>query len=387
MIKKFLVSISAILAAVMSFSGITAAAENTSASAHYQSISEYFLNGAVPGFGAVGGEWTVLGLSRSGKITDEIAEKYYSAIEAYVREKGSERLHNSKSTENSRLVLALTSIGKTPENVAGYNLLLPLSDYNFVCRQGLNGPVWALIAFDSLQYEIPENASAKVQTTRELLIDYILDSESPEGGWDVSGEGADPDMTAMAVQALAPYKSNEKVNNAVERALGILSETQRENGNFATYGDNTPESCAQVITALCALKIDCEADSRFIKNGNSAIDSLMSFKVTNGFEHAVGNGLNRMSTEQGYYALTAYYRMKEGKSFLYDMCDLLTAHDVNFDGKININDVTLIQKNIAKLSFFNLRQKKLADYNGNGILNISDVTCLQKHIAGYEGYR
>ena len=102
-----------------------------------------------PQVGSIGGEWAILGLARSGlEIPDEYFSDYYKRVEAYVKEH-SGNLHDKKYTEYSRLIVALTSIGKNPADVAGYNLLTPLGDYEKTIRQGMNGPIWALIALDS----------------------------------------------------------------------------------------------------------------------------------------------------------------------------------------------------------------------------------------------
>ena len=105
----------------------------------------------------------------------------------------------------------------------------------------------------------------------------------------------------------------------------------------------TSESCAQVLTALSALGIDPQTDARFIKNGNWIVENLISYHVKHtGFMHvkkgADNNGggeagkVNGMATEQGYYALTAYQRMKEKKTSLYDMSDLNVSPGGNGDG-------------------------------------------------------
>ena len=74
--------------------------------------------------GTSGGEWVALGLARSGSIRDTLAEQYAQAAYQYVKKKGSSTMSDSKSTENSRMILALTSIGKDPSDVAGYDLSL-----------------------------------------------------------------------------------------------------------------------------------------------------------------------------------------------------------------------------------------------------------------------
>lgn len=344
-------------------------------------VARHLLNSPVPSVGSIGGEWMVIGLARSGKISKEFSDGYYSNAESYVKTVGSNKLHRSKSTENSRMIIALTAIGKDPRDIAGYNLLTPLADFNFVKKQGINGPVWALIAFDTMQYDIPTDPSVSVQTTREKLINYILSNQCTDEGWDLNGESADADVTGMAIQALAPYVTkNTGVREAVEKALNVISNSQNSNGCFMTGGEATPESSAQIITALSAMNIDSNADERFIKSGNSALDGLLSFSVENGFEHTKGKGYNQMSTEQSYYALVSFDRYKNGQNSLYDMTDLIAKGDVNQSGSATIADATLIQKYIAKIAGFTLLQQKLADINKDGKVDINDVTALQKYL-------
>ena len=172
------------------------------------------------------------------------------------------------------MILALTSIGKDVTNVGGHNLLKGLDSMDYIQTQGINGPIWALIALDSHNYPTMGDV------TREKLIQVILDAQLSTGGWNLSGNDADPDMTAMAIQSLAPYyKENEAVKAAVDKALDVLSELQLATGGFGSWGTENSESCAQVIVALTALGIDPAKDSRFIKNGLTILDALASYYV------------------------------------------------------------------------------------------------------------
>ena len=282
--------------------------------------------------GTSGGEWVALGLARSGSISDTLAEQYAQAAYQYVKKKGSSTISDSKSTENSRMILALTSIGKDPTNVAGYDLLEPLADLDYVKSQGINGPIFALIALDSHTYDIPKAAAGKTQTTRDALIDTILAAQLSDGGWNVNGNGADPDMTAMAIQALAPYyNSNAKVKSAVDDALKRLSKMQEVNGGYTSWGTANAESVAQVIVALTSLGIDPASDGRFIKNGYSTLDALATFyNDKGGFKHSQSDmtASNGLATEQAYYALASWYRLKNGKTSLYDMSDVTTLSKI-----------------------------------------------------------
>ena len=121
-----------------------------------------------PEVGSIGGEWAIIGLARSGySVPNNYYEDYYARVEKYVKN-CSGVLHDRKYTEYSRVILALTAIGKDPSNVAGYNLLTPLGDFEKTIWQGLNGPIWALIALDSGNYDIPKNTAAKTQAPRQL---------------------------------------------------------------------------------------------------------------------------------------------------------------------------------------------------------------------------
>lgn len=271
-----------------------------------------------------GTEWLVIGLARGGKT---VSENYYNDVVKYVKENinNNEQLHRSKSTENSRVVLALTSLGYDVTNVGGHNLLMGISDLDYIKIQGINGLIWTLIAFNSHNYEIPTAVSG-TQATRKNIIAEILASQLADGGWALSGSTADPDMTAMAVQALAPYyNSNEEIRKAVDSAIKCLSNLQDQNGEYASRGTTNAGSCAQVTVALTALGIDPQTDSRFIKNGSSVLDALLTFYTDGGFRHTMDGKLNGMATEQGYYALVSYARFKENKTGLYNMSDVTVS--------------------------------------------------------------
>ena len=346
----------------------------------YDSTSEYLCSGEAPSVGSIGGEWTVIGLARSGRITDSFAQGYYSNLAAYLKKAGKAQLDENKATENARVILALTAIKKDPSDVEGFNLFEPLSEMDFVTYQGINGAIWTLLAFDSYCYEIPISEEGKNQTTRESLIEAILDEQLNDGGWDLVGISSDTDLTAMAITALAPYYDKyAEVKTAVDKALDLLSSIQRDSGAFNTFGADSPETEAQVLTALCSMGIDPTVDSRFLKNGKGCLDALMSFYIGGGFRHSLKtNEVNRMSTEQAFYALTAYFRSLNAQTALFDMTDNAMKYDVNLDGRVDVTDATAIQKLCAGLAKYNLLQHRLADADGNGSADVVDATYIQK---------
>ena len=285
----------------------------------YKTTGDYLAKLGTPGVGSIGGEWMALGLARSGRT---VPEGYYDAVVKYVKDNidSNGRLDKNKATENARIILALTAIGKDVTNVDGHDLLAGLNEMSYLSKQGINGAIFTLIALDSHNY------TPAGDVTRDKLVQAILDAQiSGDGGWSLDGKNADVDMTAMAIQALAAYyKSNSSAKKAVDKGLSWLSSVQQNDGGFTSWGAANSESCAQVIVALTALGIDPAKDSRFIKNGVSVLDALCSFAVNGGgFKHlATETSANGMATEQGFYALVAYYRLLNGQSSLYDMTDV-----------------------------------------------------------------
>ena len=285
----------------------------------YKTTGDYLAKRGTPSVGSIGGEWMVLGLARSGRT---VPEGYYDAVVKYVKDNidSNGRLDKNKSTENARIILALTAIGKDVTNVGGHDLLAGLNEMSYLSKQGINGAIFTLIALDSHSY------TPAGDVTRDKLVQAILDAQiSGDGGWSLDGKNADVDMTAMAIQALAAYyKSNSSAKKAVDKGLSWLSSVQQNDGGFTSWGAANSESCAQVIVALTALGIDPAKDSRFIKNGVSVLDALCSFAVNGGgFKHlATETSANGMATEQGFYALVAYYRLLNGQTSLYDMTDV-----------------------------------------------------------------
>ncbi|MGI6751135.1 MAG: S-layer homology domain-containing protein [Anaerovoracaceae bacterium] len=276
-----------------------------------------------PEMDTAGGEWTVIGLARYGEaVSQSYLDKYYKNLLNYVI-KNNGILHARKYTEYSRVVLALTAIGKEPENVGGYDLLAPLGDYDKVTGQGINGPIFALLALDSGVYDMPQVPLGVKQGTRDMYVDAILSAQLGNGGFALAGSEADPDLTGMALQALAKYRGRNEVETAVKKALDCLSKMQDEDAGF-----KDSEGIAQVLTALCELGISYE-DDRFVKNGKNLMEALLSYyKKGEGFSHLSSDDKgNGMATEQAFYGMVSVKRALEGRSSLYRMIDVERSTD------------------------------------------------------------
>ena len=236
-LKKTMISFVLMLALVLSLPAYSANAQ-VSTSTAYETSATYMLQQAPNP--TLGNEWFIIALARGGyDVPQTYFETYYQNVVKHVQQvKGN--LHNRKYTEYSRVILALSAIGKDATNVGGYNLIEKLADFDQVKWQGLNGPIFALIALDTAAYELPKQAT----TSREKLIATILSSQLKTGGFSLAGSVADPDMTAMALQALAPYKQRAEVQATIEKSVAILGDLQQQGGGYSNSGQVNSESVA-----------------------------------------------------------------------------------------------------------------------------------------------
>lgn len=287
-----------------------------------------------PVVNTLSGEWSVLAMARDGYLTDYARNAYLTELYKTLQDKKG-ILHHVKYTEYSRVVIALSALNISPTSVNGYNLLEPLADFKKVSGQGINGSSSALIALDTKKYEIPELKNGKTQTTRDALIADILGKEIEGGGWALSGNIADPDVTAMTIQSLVPYMSRNDVNAAVNRGIEKLAALQDADGGYSSdfiSESGNPvknlESSAQVVIALSAVDASLIQQEKFMKNGKTLLDELLRYQKEDGsFCHVIGEKSDAMATDQGTLALLAWSRAMNGQTRLYDMTDLGSSQE------------------------------------------------------------
>ena len=270
-------------------------------------------------------DWAAIAFALNGRA--DCYDVYLDALESYVTDQYAQNggLDRTKATEWHRIALTVLALGGDPTafgtDAEGQPVnLIADGTYNFFAAldaQGTNGLIFALITLDANNYTVPEGSA----NTRESILAALLAAQSSDGGFGLSKESSDVDITAMALCALAPYKQDADVAAAIDAALSYLSGVQTENGGFFSYDVETSESASQVIIALSALGIDPQTDERFIKNGVSVYDALMSYQSGSGFVHTKDEaeaGNDVMATEQAVLALTAMRIMQENGGRLYD---------------------------------------------------------------------
>ncbi len=313
----------------------------------YLYVEDAFLKSA----GSSASDWLAFGMGRHGADADYAA--YLAVLENKVSERylTKEKLSDTKATEWHRIALTVLALGGDPtafgEDESGEPInLIADGVYNRgevtdLAEQGINGLSWGLLTLDALDYEVAEDA----YENREDIIERILELQLEDGGFSLKFPPSDIDLTAMVLQALAPYYNSEKtytymrlsdqkqrtvrVREVIDEALDLLSKRQTESAGFESFGLENTESLVQVIVALTALQIDPLKDQRFIKNNQTLIDNLSRYQQADGgFIHsetydednptAKPDQSNKMASEQALYGLSSLIRFENNLRRLYD---------------------------------------------------------------------
>ena len=252
-----------------------------------------WINGPLTGGAGTTAEWYIIGITQS---RGEDVSAYRNALERYLEENAV-----SSATSREKYALALIAAGGTSPYITE-------TLDNSIGQQGIMSWIYGL--------HILNNGYTCESYTADQVADMLLTLQYPDGGWALFGDYGDIDVTAMTLQALAPFVPYRgDVQAAADRGIAFLAERQQEGGGYKSFGTANAESTAQVLCALSALGIDCNTDPRFIKEDHTILDGLLQYRLEDGsFSHLAGDGFNETATVQAYYSLIAYQRMCSGRS-------------------------------------------------------------------------
>lgn len=263
-------------------------------------------------------DWIALVAGRCGGDGSDYLQRLETYVsECYARQGGLDRV---KPTEWHRISLTVLALGGDPTSFGtdadGQTVdLIADGTYNWHTTdspgiQGLNAWIYALLTLDAKAYAVPEDALYP----RHAIVQAILGAQEPDGSFGLNRGHGNVDITAMALQALAPYANGTEitVGDAIARALDWLHTQQLPDGSFANSC-----STAQVVLALCDLGIP---PSDFSRNGHSAAEGLLSFLTPDGLFRYLPADEDHdiMATEQGILALSAMERLDKGQRRIFD---------------------------------------------------------------------
>lgn len=242
-------------------------------------------------------DWYAISLSRYKYNID--FSKCVNSLDKYTNS-----AENLRATDMQRIAIAYTAMGSKSDYIK-------TALNSSIGKLGIMSYAYGLIMLDCGAYY--------GNMTRDEIINKILSMQFSDGGWGLM-QNSDVDVTAMTIQALARYYKHSDVKTAIDKALDYLSKRQQTDGDFKSYGTPNAESTAQVLLALSTMKINCNTDSRFIKNGNTVYDGLLKYHNSDGsFSHTYGGDSNQLATVQALYATISLWRFEKGKTAFFEI--------------------------------------------------------------------
>lgn len=159
--------------------------------------------------------------------------------------------------------------------------------------------------------------------------------------------------------------------------------------SIKTIGNNAFGSCSCLKNVVIPESVTSIGDRAFAGDDNLTSVTIYSNNASIGekafgYIHNSNGNIDKMEgfTITGYKGSTAEVYAKENGFTFIPLDITYNLGDVNDDGEVSIDDVTLIQKYLADVSSFTDTQKTFADVNGDGDVMIDDVTMIQKYLAG-----
>ena len=321
-----------------------------------------YIDGYLTDHAGSASEWMIMALTRTDRGYDFCS--YAKALDNYVK-------NNNVASASTRQMYSLLFIFCGDGN----NPFIERTMNDSIGELGIMSYVYALHLFN--------NGRTSEKFTSGQVVDKLLSLQLGDGGWAVSGQYGDPDVTAMTLQALAyHYDTDQRVRSACDNALSFLSGRQNDDGCYSSYGVRNAESTAQVIIACASLGADPLTDGRFIKNGKTLIDGLMLFRMSNGsYCHKEGGEYSSMATIQALSAYIALERLETGRSMFYVNRPIVPG-DLSGDGEVDSADAVIALKADAGLIELDGEQTFAGDVNNDGEVSSLDAVLILKLDAG-----
>jgi hypothetical protein len=259
-------------------------------------------DGSFPGFGPATTADAVFAICAAGGDPNGFLQNGRSPI-SYLAANAAALAANPGSA--AKTVLALVCAGHDPRAFAGTDLIAAVEQ--------AADPTTGQFGYDLTSHTLAVFALAATgRPIPSAAISWLLQAQTPEGGWSWSGDpasgGADTNSTALALEALAAG-GVAAADPAIQNGLAYLHTQQNVDGGFpyanpSPYGTDTDaNSTAYVVQALVATGQDPEG-SAWSVNGNTPLTALWKLQLPGGaLEWQAGFGENALATYQAVPAL------------------------------------------------------------------------------------
>lgn len=254
--------------------------------------------------------WHTIALAQSDQdIRDNLAA---------MDERAQASIDSRKWTDKERSILELLAAGQGNQAEV---LMAQVLSAERIQSQGNNALIYGLLAVNAGPFD------SSYDSARQVWLEALVASQNTDGSFSlITGRDGDVDMTAMALQALAPYQESQE--GPIGAALTYLEGQQNADGSFSNEGIANAESTAQVILALAALGSDPSEDIRFMKDKQNPLAALLAFQLADGsFSHEKGGESDILATEQAHLALVAMDRFEKAKDSIWSFPNVSLGKD------------------------------------------------------------
>lgn len=207
-------------------------------------------------------DWAALALGAAREATTSALVRAYLTTRSDLLDRAS---------DHERRVMALMALGIDPRTGTPRDLIGALRRYFDGTQLGepaVNDDVFALVVLYAAGYSTEDPLT-------HSLVTYVVGAQDPSGGW------GSVDMTAAAVQALAPFRAYPSVPSALLKAEGYLRAAQASDGGFGNSF-----STSWVLQAIAALGQD---QATWLKGGRTPLVYLAGLQEADGGVEAVSS--------------------------------------------------------------------------------------------------
>ncbi|MCG8482512.1 MAG: hypothetical protein MJA31_04315 [Clostridia bacterium] len=275
----------------------------------------------------------------------------------------------SQAADYAKNIIGLLAAGENPKNYLGVNYVQTLIDaqkesgvFEISTEGGYaTQTVFSVIALDM----------AEADYNKENALNALLEFQD-----ETTGSFGAVDDTAMCLLALGQHRNLNGVNQAIEKALAYIKTRQSSAGGFG-YSEQWPEdnvySISAVIQGLIAVGEDPLSEA-WIKNDNSMLDALLSFKASNLFGNAGAN-------EQAFMAISDLYR---GQS-MYQNFEFTEApdQDIEYDFTLTREGNTIMQNGCEAKIIIQVENTSTNPYEATIIIALYKIEGSSKEMVNY----
>lgn len=265
-------------------------------------------------------EWMIMDMAAYHALNPDSPKTTDAAKQAYINKAIASITDTAGETTLSKAVIILSAIGINPAELYPANSEKKLSAVAKLKECKHDAGAW-VAPYTMAAYR--QNRSA-ISDKEQALVQAVLDTQYPDGRWEEWGDSIQTTSNMIAGLAFY-YDSNESVKSAVDKAIAYLSTQQKDDGSFDAYGYGADSNtAAMVVIALAAAGINPDTDDRFIKNGISVYDNLLSYAYSDnsgfGYQDNQSDPWGS-STEQGFRALIAASQVMKNNGTAFNVYD------------------------------------------------------------------